>query len=404
MVYGMNPQLKALYDIAAKNEKWILGTMSGTSLDGLDIALCKISGHGKHTRLKLEHFVTLPFDEEYRHIVSPLFANPQAPLQALCLAHTWIAHQHAALMNRALNTWGVSSSSIDLIASHGQTLYHAPKHSHGIENMPNATLQAGDGDHIAHLTGIITLSDFRQKHIAAGGEGAPMVKYGDYLLYVDSKEYRVLLNLGGIANASIIKPNASFSDIVSTDTGPANTFMDAIVWQFMAPKHFDDNGDIAAKGKVHSALLSKLLGHPFFALPVPKTTGQEAFSMNWLNAQLAELNLKQMACADLLATLSAFSAQSISNTLRLIIPAEQKFVLYVSGGGAKNTHLLSQIQAYLPNAKLRNMVELGINADAKEAALFALLANECISGDSTTTFANTAGTPAVSMGKISLPR
>jgi anhydro-N-acetylmuramic acid kinase len=400
----MNPQLKALYDIAAKNEKWILGTMSGTSLDGLDIALCNIRGHGKQTQLKLERFVTLPFDEDYSDIVRPLFANPHAPLQKLCLAHTWIAHKHAELINQALNTWGIASSSIDLIASHGQTLYHAPKHSHEIPNMPNATLQAGDGDHIAHLTGIITLSDFRQKHVAAGGEGAPMVKYGDYLLYVDPLEYRVLLNLGGIANASIIAPNASFSDIVSTDTGPANTFMDAIVKQFFAPKHFDDNGNIAANGKVHTALLNKLLEHPFFALPTPKTTGQEAFSMHWLNAQLTELQLKDIACEDLLATLSAFSAKSIADTLQSIISTEQRFALYVSGGGARNTHLLKQIQAYLPNAELRDMHELGIHSDAKEAALFALLANECISGDASMTFANTTGTPAVSMGKISLPR
>jgi anhydro-N-acetylmuramic acid kinase len=400
---GINPQLQALYNIASKSEKRILSTMSGTSLDGLDIALCRISGNGTNTKLTLERFVTQVFDEDYSEIVRPLFANPQGPLQSLCIANTWIAHKHAELINQTLKSWDIRASDIDLIASHGQTLYHAPKHSHDLIGMPNATFQAGDGDHIAQLTGIITLSDFRQKHVAAGGEGAPMVKYGDYLLYVDPLEYRVLLNLGGIANASIIAPNASFSEILSTDIGPANTFMDGVVQQFLAPKRYDENGDIAAAGRVNTLLFNTLLAHPFFALPAPKTTGQEVFSMTWLDTQLEQLHLSDISHVDLLATLSAFSAKAITNALQRHIPSSQGFALYVSGGGAKNTHLLSQIQAELPNASLHNMDDLGIHADAKEAALFALLANECLSGNAANTFANSAGTPAVSMGKISLP-
>jgi anhydro-N-acetylmuramic acid kinase len=400
---GINPQLQSLYDIALKTEKWILGTMSGTSLDGLDIALCKISGHGTNTQLTLEGFVTQAYDDDYSAVVRPLFANPQGPLQSLCIANTWIAHKHASLINQALESWNIKASDIDLIASHGQTLYHAPKHSHDLTDMPNATFQAGDGDHIAQLTGIITLSDFRQKHVAAGGEGAPMVKYGDYLLYVDPLEYRVLLNLGGIANASIIAPNASFSEILSTDIGPANTFMDGVVQQYLAPQRYDENGELATAGRINKLLLNKLLAHPFFTLPVPKTTGQEVFSMTWLDSQLEQLDLSDISLIDLLATLSAFSAKAIIDTLQKNILPTQRFALYISGGGAKNTHLLTQIQAGLPNASVHNMDDLGIHGDAKEAALFALLANECVSGNAANTFANTAGSPAVSMGKISLP-
>ncbi|MBT1451821.1 anhydro-N-acetylmuramic acid kinase [Glaciecola sp. XM2] len=399
----MNRQLKALFDIANKDEKWIIGTMSGTSLDGLDIALCKVKGHGKQTTLELVHFTTQPYQQDYKDLITPLFANSDARLEDVCLANTWVAHKHAAMINETLAGWHLQADDIDLLASHGQTVFHAPRHSHSQPNMPNATLQIGDGDHIAQLTGIITISDFRQKHVAAGGEGAPMVKYGDYLLFVDDNEYRVLLNLGGIANLSVIPPKAYFSDIISTDTGPANTFMDALVQQHLAPKRYDHNGELAAKGVIDDALLTKLLTHPFLTLPCPKSTGQEAFSITWLNEQLTQCNLTDIALEDMLATLCAFSAKCVANAINQLIPAQQALTIYVSGGGAHNAQLLAYINAYLPNATLKSMSALGINVDAKEAALFALLANECICSDASVTFANSSHAPAVSMGKICLP-
>ncbi len=379
--------------------------MSGTSLDGLDIALCRLEGHGKHTKLRIENFVTLPFESDYQSIVKPLFANANAKLKDVCSANAWVARKHAAMINQVLANWDLSSSDIDIVASHGQTIYHRP--SHMLDDLqkghlPNATLQIGDGDHIAQLTGIITLSDFRQKHVAAGGEGAPMVKYGDYLLFTDPDEYRVLINLGGIANVSMIPPNASFSDIISTDTGTANTYLDAMVQHHLSGQHYDANGDIAASGKVHESLLTALMHHPFLNLPAPKTTGQESFSIEWLSAQMRMTETQALPLPDLLATLVEFSAITLCDVIKKLAPLHQALALYASGGGANNPFLLSRIQAHLPQATLAPMQELGVSADAKEAALFALLANECICGTSDT-FKNSKDAPNVSMGKISLP-
>lgn len=375
--------------------------MSGTSLDGLDLALCAIQGNGLSTKLEIKKFISIAYEDDYKEIVKPLFANPHADLASVCTANAWVARKHAQMIKQSLTQWGLEASDIDLIASHGQTIFHAPAHMHN-NGMPNATLQIGDGDHIAHLTEIITVSDFRQKHVVAGGEGAPMVKYGDYLLFTDKHEYRALVNLGGIANVSIIPPNAAFSDIVSTDTGTANTFLDAMVQRFISGQNFDHNGDIAASGTIHQGLLAALLEHPFLRLSAPKTTGQEAFSMDWLQTQIRLSGAEQLPLPDLLASLAEFSVISLCDVVKQLVPKGQLIAVYVSGGGANNQYLLSRMQVHLAHASISPMQALGVSADAKEAALFALLANECITGCAST-FANSSGTPNVSMGKISLP-
>ena len=407
----MHSDLIKLSNIAKQECRLILGMMSGTSLDGLDLALCEIKGHGRNTQLKLVRFTTIAYNADYLRIVKPLFANPKANLSDICHANAWIAREHARLVNMALSDWGLSHSDIDLIASHGQTIFHAPAHSlsthlDDAEFKPcNSTLQLGDGDHIARLTQCITLSDFRQKHVAAGGEGAPMVKYGDYLLFTDPHEYRVLLNLGGIANLSIIPNNAKFSSVTSTDTGPANTLLDAVVQQQRQQPNeatFDEGGRIAARGEVSKPLLDMLLKHPFLALNAPKTTGQESFNMEWLQSVLDDYDGATLELPELLATLCEFSAICIAQVIRKLVPVDQQFSVYASGGGTHNQHLMSCIQKQLPDANMASMDKLGLDGDAKEAALFALLANECLCGDSTS-FENHSGIPNISSGKISFP-
>lgn len=175
--------IEKLYKIAKKDSRFIIGLMSGTSLDGLDIALCKISNSGKSTVVSLENFITMDYDDEFRTHIRGIFAKRSIDQQLLSGLNAYIGHVHAELINQALQKWGISKDAIDCIASHGQTVYHAPQSLTKDTAMPNSTLQIGDGDHIAVKTGIITISDFRQKHIAAGGEGAPLAAYGDYLLF-----------------------------------------------------------------------------------------------------------------------------------------------------------------------------------------------------------------------------
>lgn len=232
----MNPTISKLYEIAKKNNKRIIGLMSGTSLDGLDIAVCNFTGHGLASKITVEHFETIAYNDEFRKDVLSIFSKEQVSLEKLCLLNAQIGTVHATMINMCLQKWNISPESIDIIASHGQTIYHAPQSLHKQLNYPNATLQIGDGDHIAVKTGIITLSDFRQKHIAAGGEGAPLAVYGDYLIFGKAGEHRVLLNIGGIANFTFLHASMQLHEVFSTDVGPGNTLMDAFIQKEFAGK------------------------------------------------------------------------------------------------------------------------------------------------------------------------
>ena len=171
------------------------------------------------------------FNEDFKQEIKSVFSKKDIDLEKLCLLNPWIALQHASIINACLKKWNIKNEEIDLLASHGQTIYHAPKSLHGQQKFGNATLQIGDGDHLAVSTGIITLSDFRQKHIAAGGEGAPLAVYGDYLIFGKAGEDRILLNIGGIANFTFLPGSMNAAAIFSTDTGPGNTMMDAFMQQ-----------------------------------------------------------------------------------------------------------------------------------------------------------------------------
>ena len=179
----MRTQIEILHQIARKKERRIIGLMSGTSLDGLDIALCKIKGAGTSTEVKLERFVSIPYSAEFVAQIRKVFAQQVIDFQILTVLNVQIAQQHAAMVNQCLEDWGIETSDVDLLASHGQTVFHAPRSLHHDSSLPNSTLQIGDGDHLAMQTGLITISDFRQKHVAVGGEGAPLAMYGDYFLF-----------------------------------------------------------------------------------------------------------------------------------------------------------------------------------------------------------------------------
>ena len=279
----MHQNIQKLYDLAKKPSRKVLGLMSGTSLDGLDIALCELTGSGRSTTLNLLEFTTVPYGSALKEEILSVFSKSSVSLEKLCLLHPWIALQNAAMINATLQQWGIAAHEVDLIASHGQTIYHAPKSLHPNDVFGPATLQIGDGDHLAVHTGIITISDFRQKHIAAGGEGAPLAVYGDYLLCTDTDEHRLLLNIGGIANYTYLPANGRLDQVFSTDTGPGNTMMDAYMRTFFNAS-YDKDGLIAKAGKINDALLSSLKADSFFNLSLPKTVGPELFNLNYLQA------------------------------------------------------------------------------------------------------------------------
>nr|MCU0403263.1 anhydro-N-acetylmuramic acid kinase [Chitinophagaceae bacterium] len=283
------------------------------------------------------------------------------------------------------------------------TVYHAPYVLHRLSEFGNGTLQLGDGDHMAFHTGIITLSDFRQKHVAAGGEGAPLAVYGDYLIFSSPTENRIMLNIGGIANFTYLPAGMDASAVFSTDTGTGNTLMDQYIQDNFPGKHFDENAAIASKGNVNARLLEALTDHSFFEAGFPKTIGPELFNLKYLREAMQKSGTEHISHEDVLATLNAFSAQTIAYALRKTLINKMDFTIYVSGGGMHNPLLMENLKKLLPECTFKDTEVLGIHPDAKEAVLFAVLANECICGGKTVSGNPEQGIPAISMGKISFP-
>ncbi len=396
----MNNNIAKLYQIANKPQRLIIGLMSGTSLDGLDVALCRFTGSGTNTKIELLQFETIAYNCDFKDEIKSIFSKRLVDLEKVCLLNEWVGVQHGKMINNCLEKWGFANDTIDAIASHGQTIYHAPKSLHGNEKFSNGTLQIGDGDHLAVTTKIITISDFRQKNIAAGGEGAPLAVYGDYLIFSKQNENRIMLNIGGIANFTYLPGSLNANKIFSSDVGPGNTLMDAYVQQYFPGKYYDADAAIAKKGNIHADLLLQLKQHTFFTEDFPKTTGPELFNLSYLEAAKERANITEISHEDVMATLNRFSADCIVNALQHCLSADETFVIYVSGGGMHNPLLVQHLQEQLPNIIFKSTNDLAINPDAKEAVLFAILANENLCGGNTNFGDNN---PNVSMGKISFP-
>jgi anhydro-N-acetylmuramic acid kinase len=390
----MNPNIRKLCALAAQPTRKIIGLMSGTSFDGLDIALCTFTSSGPDTALSLEHFVTKTYTPAFKEELKSIFAKQEANLEKITLLNAYIGTYYAELINQCLADWKLKAQEIDLIASHGQSIFHSPKHQRPADNYGNATLQIGDADHLAVATGIITVSDFRQKHIAAGGEGAPLAVYGDRLLFSSKTENRILLNIGGIANftwlpaARVAKTGDQTENFFSTDVGPGNTLLDQFIQTTFPGLYYDKDAAIGTKGTIDETLLTALEEHPFFHAPFPKTTGPELFNLDYLKTALKKRDLSP---EDITATLARFSARSIVNAIETTLEGRHDFEIYISGGGMYNPLVLHHLETHF-GKKLRSTQDLNVDPDAKEAVLFALLANETV-----------AGTPQLSMGKISFP-
>jgi anhydro-N-acetylmuramic acid kinase len=399
----MNPQIEKLFTIANKTERFIIGLMSGTSLDGLDIALCRFRGKGLETKIELVAFDTVSYDTEFKEEIKSVFSKQQVSLEKVCLLNPWVGMHHAQLILKCLAKWKIDPATVDLIASHGQTIYHAPKLLHGHQKFGNATLQIGDGDHIAHATGVITLSDFRQKHIAGGGEGAPLAAYGDFLIFSKRGEDRIMLNIGGIANFTYLPGTLNADEVFCTDVGPGNTVMDALIQKNFPGKYFDENAEVAKRGTSNPALLGSLKDHPFFNQGFPKTTGPELFNLAYLENAKRLSDTQAISLEDTMATLNRFSADMIVEGIRKSGGGKTNLTLYSSGGGMHNPLLMENIKSQLPGFSFLTTRDLHINPDAKEAVLFATLANECVCGGGVQYGSGRNGIPSVSMGKISFP-
>ena len=359
------------------------------------MALCRFSGQGLQTQCEVQKFASVPFEDSFKESIRMIFAKENIHFPTLSTLNAQIARTHAKIILETLKAWGIAPSEIDAIASHGQTVMHRPDRT---GELPHSTLQIGDGDHLAHLTGIITLSDFRQKHVAAGGEGAPLAMFGDYFLFTKAGEDRILLNIGGIGNFTYLPSNQDPKGILVTDTGPGNTLIDAWVRAHYPGKSYDEDAQIARAGTVDAAFLAALINLPFFQESFPKSTGPEYFNLNLIR----ELIPVGLSSEDVLATLTRFTAESIALAIQHYTGL-QEGKIYASGGGARNPLLMNHLEDLLPSFSLQDSAILGVESAAKEAVLFALLANETLTDPNPSQDRRLGDSPWMTMGKISLP-
>ena len=381
--------IEKLSNLTNKNERFVIGLMSGTSADGIDAALVKISGN--YTSMKLEEiaFHNYDYPDGIKERIFRLFDD--ASVMEICHMNFLLGELFADAALDIAKREGIDK--IDLIGSHGQTIYHIPDPID--KDYPiRSTLQIGEGAVIAHKTGAVTVCDFRVADVAAGGLGAPLVPYTEFLLYSNPVENIALQNIGGIANVTVIPARAEANDIIALDTGPGNMVMDYLTKKLFG-YDYDKGGAIAASGVVNDEILTHLMKDEYILKTPPKTTGREYFGKDFSEKFYTLCAERGVGNNDIIATATAFSAAAISYSINNFVPHKVNR-LVISGGGAYNHALLNEIKERLPGVHVMTQEETGRNSDSKEAVAFAILANETIFGNP----GNLPGVTGASCGKV----
>ena len=372
--------------------------MSGTSLDGIDGVLLRVGGSGATTRFTQLAFQHRPFPRGLRDLLLRN-SNPQTGrVDDIARLNVVLAHQYADSVRKLARTAGYELSRIGLIGSHGQTIRHLPAAVKMFGRRVMATLQIGDPSILATLTGVTTVGDFRVADMAAGGQGAPLVPYFDWLAFRSKTTCRVLLNVGGIANITVLPPDCPPDDVIAFDTGPGNMVIDALMQKFHRKK-FDRNGATAQSGFVILELLDWMKRHTYLKRKPPKSTGREMFGEEFVEGLLKRG--RRYDREDIIATATEFTAFCVHDAYRRF--AERRAhadELIISGGGAKNRCLMTALQNYFTSARVRTSDEFGISSEAKEAICFAILANECVAGNPANMPSVTGAKRRVVLGKI----
>jgi len=375
----------------------VVGLMSGTSADGIDAVLTRITGFGLTTKVEQLGFYFQPFDSATRQAILNICRGNVGGTREICLLGTHLGKLYAEAVRQLLKQTG--TETVDLIGSHGQTVYHIPEDTDYLGRIVRGTLQIGDPSYLAEEFGCPVVSDFRIRDMAAGGLGAPLVPYTEFLLYRSDTEDVALQNIGGIGNVTLLPAGCSLDAVAAFDTGPGNMVMDALVSKLTNGKlTYDDGGKLAASGNVIPQLLRWMLEDPYLAKEPPKTTGREYFGEEYVEKLLA---FGDHPLVDILATATAFTAESIALSLRRFAP-RLPARLVVAGGGSRNPTLLRFLQDALPEVKVQIQEDLGFDSDAKEAVAFAILANEALFGSCSNAPSATGASHGVVMGRINL--
>jgi len=395
--------MQKLIDLSKKNNKYVIGLMSGTSLDGVDVALVEITGNWIETKINLIGFLDYPFPYGLKEIVLKNSVRETSNVEDISRLNFLIPQIYNEAIDLLCKEIDFDKSKIDLIGSHGQTIHHLPEKVDFFNHQISSTLQIGDPSVLAKLSGIITVGDFRTGDVALGGQGAPLVPYFDYIIFHSSEKNRALLNIGGISNITVLQKNGKQHDVLAFDTGPGNMMIDLLMKKFYE-KEFDKSGEVASSGKINDDLFIALITQDSFieAAP-PKSTGREYYGDEFLAPLLEEF--ADVPSEDWLHTISKFTAYAVYRNYEKFIMDETKIdELIVSGGGAKNKFLYPSLADYFgKETEVKVIDEIGVSSDAKEAICFAVLANETISGNAANIPRTTGASRATILGKICLP-
>jgi len=399
--------VKKLTALAMRDERFVVGLMSGTSADGIDAALVKCHGWGHWLEAELLNFVCVPYDPA---LAERLGHAAHASVGELSRLNFDVGEAFATAALTLLRKSGMRPTDVHLIGSHGQTVYHEPPEG----SRRGATLQIGEGDVIARETGIVTISDFRTADVAAGGSGAPLIPLVDWLLFRTPDSARLMLNIGGIANVTWVVED--LAGVRAFDTGPGNALTDEIARRASRGRaRYDENGASASRGTVHEDAAKQFLARQYFAAQPPKSTGKELFGRDAAR-ELAELvhgengrewftggdTLSESDVDDLQATAAAITARSIRNAVRFLPRSPEIAEVIVSGGGVRNEAMMAMLADAFAPTPVRALGEIGVDPDAKEAMGFAVLANETLGGGPGNVPAATGARAGAVLGKISV--
>lgn len=348
---------------------YAVGLMSGTSLDGIDAALVDISGKNEQTSVTLVEFITMPLAEEVLKRIRETISLEESDVEKICSLNVELGEQFSKAVLAVCEKAEINLADLAFIGSHGQTLFHIPFIR---ESFLASTLQVGDPAVICERTQTTVVSNFRERDMAVGGQGAPIVPYSEYILYRSEEATRILQNIGGIGNLTVLPQNSRLEDMIAFDTGPGNVIMNELCLHFFN-EEYDKDGAHAKQGTVNQALLAELMAHPYIQKPYPKTTGREDFGKQFTQKLIENWTL---APEDFIATATMFTAKSISEAVKPFSDGETELI--IGGGGSFNPTLISMIKESLPNVKVMIQEEIGFSSDAKEAIAMAILANQTL--------------------------
>ena len=387
-----------LQRLAAKPERTILGTMSGTSTDGYDMALTRISGTGASMRVELVASRSVPLPDEMASEIYAFYPPHRVSMRRVLELGLRLAEQHATWIAEFVQQQNLSLTDVDLIAYHGIALYHGSRDRGRVPGQ----LEIGDPAVIAERTGCAVVAQMRTRDIAAGGEGAPLSPYADWVLFRDEAIGRAVQNIGGIANVTGLKPGATLEDLIAFDTGPGNMVLDGMVSSWTNGRsHYDRDGEIAGRGTVSRKLLAELMRTPYLRRPLPKSTGREVFGERFVGRLTARSTELGLPFEDALATATAFTAESIAyHYQRFLSPRFRIDEVIVAGGGQHNRTLGQMLRERLDPIPVRMHGEFGIDGDIREAVYWAMLANETIQGRPANAPAVTGASRPVVLGHI----